>query len=131
MEMMIMDQLFEFEAQIKNVLRQFEAAFGHRNPVPLRMQGKIPRTGLLPPDDVEYSIHGHGCTVERNGRTISFDFDKDGGYCYTAFKFGLFVDDDAIDDASIASEFQCLVQEGKLESIAGQGVRLAPSPSSF
>jgi hypothetical protein len=128
MEMRIIDQLYEFERQIKDLLWQFKAAFGQSNPVPLRMRGKIPRTGLLPPDNIAYSIHGHGCTVERDGRTLSFDFDKDGGYCYSPFKFGLFVDDKAMDDSKLVSEFQRLVQEGKLEVIAGHGVRLATAP---
>lgn len=106
------------------MLRQFESEFGQSNPVPLWVRGAIPRTGSLP-DRSEYSIHGFGCTVERQGRLISFDFDKDGKYCYTAFKVGLFRDDEALDLGVLAQEFNALRRRKTLVSIPGRGVRLA------
>ena len=102
-----------------------ELTFGCENPLPLWRKGIVSRTGFLSPDESEYSLHGHGCTVEKNGRLISFDFDKDGNYCYSVFKFMLFDDNEALGSEFVVEEFKRMLVNGVLVKIPGHGVRLA------
>lgn len=128
--MVLATRIQEFENAIRDVLSRFEAMFGTHNPIPLWRQGRIARTGFLSQGQQdEYSFHGSGCTVEIDGRTVSFDFDEDGQYCYTAFKFGLFLDDDSVNDSLIADLFVQMVDRGELVHVPGNGVRLVHSSS--
>lgn len=125
---MVVDKLQEFESWIRDAMSRFQAAFGSSNPIPLWRSGRIQRTGHLDAEkQIEYSCHGAGCTVDYAGRIVSFDFDGDGQFCYTPFKFALFVDDDSLDEQELVLKFTELVAQGVLVSIVSRGVRLSAS----
>lgn len=89
--------LIRYETQIKTVIDYFNSKFGTQNPIRKWRNGLIERTGYLDDEkQIEYSLHGAGCTVGfNNGEIISFDFSEDGGYDFDAFKFKIFIESTA------------------------------------
>ena len=123
--MEIRDKLSEFEFQIRDVISRFKTSFGDTTPNHLWRSGRIERTGFLDADKrIEYSFHGAGCTVDLNGKIVSFDFDLGGQFCYTAFKFFLFLNDEAVDENDLSKAFVELVEQGTMTHIPNRGVRL-------
>lgn len=118
-------QLREYESHIRQVISVFVDSFGQANPGPLWRQGKIDRVGFAGPNnEVGYSVHGFGCTAELNNRHISFDFDPEGNYVYSPFKFMLFLPEDSVEHEELRTLFMEMLSEGELVSVPGRGVRL-------
>jgi hypothetical protein len=71
----------------------FKYKFGVKNPIEKWRQGLIKRTGYLDRNnEVQFSLHGAGCTVEfANGEIVTFDFTEDEKINIDLFKFKIFV----------------------------------------
>ncbi|VTR99044.1 DUF6896 domain-containing protein [Tuwongella immobilis] len=122
---MVFDKLMEYERYICDAVSRFKTAFGDVNLLFLWRSGKIPRTGHLDAEQrIEYSCHGSGCTVDYFGTIVSFDFDSTGQYCYTAFKFALFLDEDSLDNDALSAVFAKMSEQGVLTHIPNYGLRL-------
>lgn len=118
-------RLLEYESLIRRVIGTFVHSFGQANPGPLWRQGKIERVGTAGPNgEVEYSLHGRGCSAELDDKHISFDYDHDSNFVYTPFKFMMLLPEDAIEHDDLERLFLELRDEGELECIEGRGVRL-------
>lgn len=118
-------RLIEYESLIRKVIGMFVHSFGQPNPGPLWRQGKIERIGTAGPNgEVEYSLHGRGCSAELDNKHISFDYDQDANFVYTPFKFMMLLPEDAVEHRDLERLFQELCDEGELEHLEGRGVRL-------
>jgi hypothetical protein len=85
--------LDSYVERIQEVIQIFMNCFGHKNPTKLWRQGLIDRTGFLDEKkQIEYSLHGAGCTIEfPNEEIISFDFLEDETITFDLFKFENYV----------------------------------------
>lgn len=95
--------------RIDEIVNLFQINFGVKNPIGMWRSDLIERIGFLTTEtgEIEYSLHGSGCTVERtNGEVISFDFLENDIVHFDLFKFQLFVE-------SILGESDDLNQEFK------------------
>jgi hypothetical protein len=119
----IVENLHGYEKDIQHVMSLFHAVCGKENPCALWRQGKLSRIGVLGEHNYEYSLHGRGCTVDYDGKTISFDFEGM-SYVYTPFKFLTYLDDESLSNEEIEAVFMELVSNGILESREGRGVRM-------
>ncbi|MCC9608960.1 hypothetical protein LOC68_07640 [Blastopirellula sp. JC732] len=118
-------KLEEFESLIREVIAIFVHQFGRANPGSLWRKGEIERIGLAGPnEEVEFSIHGRGCTVLFKNAHLSFDYDQQGDIVYTPFKFLLYLPDGVIEHRELEALFVELYDVGELEYIEGRGVRL-------
>ena len=120
----LFEQLVGFEACIRQAIALFDRTFGVSNPCPRWRQGAIARTGVIGERNYEYSLHGRGCTVDIDGKTVSFDFDQDNNFVYSPFKFLSYLDDPSLSLSDMNSFFSDLNTAGRLRAIEGRGVRL-------
>lgn len=121
----LLELLVKFEGDIRDCMSLFVEAFGTSNPSKLWRNKTIPRVGTVGPSHWEYSMHGLGCSVDVKGRGVSFDFDSNGDFIYSSFKFLCYLDDDAWSLDEINSFFMELHAMQKLHVVPGRGVRLA------
>lgn len=129
--------LENFESLIEEIIKLFNQKFGEGNPLKKWRNGLVERVGFLGVDNsIEYSFHGAGCTIEFNdGRIVSFDFDENGMYVYSIFKFKLYLDSSLNDFKFLSLEeltelVNELVRLNKIQVIEGIGMRLA-APSAL
>lgn len=120
----IYNKLLEYERDIQRVIALFREAFGEENPCDLWRRGKVNRVGELGGNKYEYSLHGFGCTVDLDGKLVSFDFHPDCSYVYSPFKFSTYLDDKSVADSEIVSTFETLCQAREMQVFEGKGVRM-------
>lgn len=91
---LIQNSLSVYEEAIKKVINLFEEKFHVPNPLSMWRNGFIERVGYLDSDNnIEYSLHGAGCTIVLKDDTIiSFDFGTSDNYTFDVFKFKVFVE---------------------------------------